>query len=546
MKNQRISFILTALVLLLSVASLHAEIKPTYAITECTIVPVAGPRIENGTIVIRDGLIHMIGSGTEIKVPADAEVINGKGLFAYPGLIDAHSNFFMKRPPSAAAQQGAARAAGQTQEKELWKKAHVLALDNVEPKRSTLENLHKAGITTVVSVPGREIFAGQSVILSVNGVERDPMILVSPFGLHLNFVTSRGEYPTSLMGTMALMRQSFLDAQHYASHIAVYQKTPNGVKRPEYDPFLSSLGPYVTMKQPVVFNCATLEDVKRAVQLNREYGLRGILSGANEGWRVAGIIKNSRMPLFVSLRFRPPMTSRYARMGEDMRKKAEEEIHPANAAELHKAGIKFALTSNGLTKPSDIIKNVQAAIAAGLPRDEALKAMTIHPADFLGIGDVLGTLETGKMADIIVTAGEIFEKDTHVSHVFVDGVYFKQKEPPKKKAAAAQAAVNLTGAWKGVLSSSMGELEVSINLKQDGGSISGTMTSEMGTWDLNGSLSGSGLTLSIAAEIMGQSLDMDFSGKAEKDSLEGSISVMGQSAELKATRIPDGRIGEGV
>jgi hypothetical protein len=341
------------------------------------------------------------------------------------------------------------------------------------------------------------------------------------------------------MGTMALLKQSFLDAAHYSSYQTLFVSSSRGLKRPEYDPFLEALSPFAVNKKPIFFNCANLEDVKRASRLIKEFKLNGFLTGANEAWRVADLVKTMRVPLLVTLNFKPPFSSIYVNQGEEKKKKAEEEIYPANAANLHKQGIKFALTSLGLRNSSDILKNVQKAIKAGLPRKEALKAMTIIPAQFLGVSDFLGTLESGKIANVILTSGEIFDEKTKVRRVIVDGLSFEVKEPPKK---AKPTALNLTGKWTATISGPMGEMGVTLEIQQEGNSISGFISSEMGQWDISdGVLSGNELAFTISATIMDETIELAFSGTAEKDSFEGEISFEGGSAELKATRIPDGK-----
>jgi hypothetical protein len=317
----------------------------------------------------------------------------------------------------------------------------------------------------------------------------------------------------------------------------MHASSSRGLKRPEYDPYLEALFPFAVQKKPVFFNCANLEDVKRASRLIKEFKLNGFLTGANEAWRVAGLIKEMRVPLLISLNFKPPFSSIFVNQGEERKKKAEEEIYPANAANLHKKGIKFALTSFGLRTTSDIQKNVQKALKAGLPREEALKAMTIIPAQFLGVADFLGTIEPGKVANVVLTSGEIFGEKTIVRRVFVDGLSFEVKEPPKK---AKPTALNLTGKWQATISSSMGEMDMTLEIQQEGNSISGFISSEMGQWDISeGILSGNELTFTLSITMMDETIEVAFSGTAEKDSIQGTMSFMGESAELKATRIPD-------
>ncbi len=533
MKTQKKFILLTSLIFLIGLTSLaHARFQPTYAIVNCKIFPVSGPPIEKGTIVIRDGLIEALGSTAKMIVPEDAEVIDAEGLFAYPGLIDAHTSFFLEvKRPTAAPTRGST-----TPQPTPKQHPEFEALDHLEFKKTTLDNLHKIGITTILAAPPTGIFAGQSVLLNLNGETIEPMVVVHPFALHVNFTTVRGGYPSSVMGTISYLRQSFLDTQHYAQHKSLYAASANGLKRPVYDPFLETLIPFVVNKKPVVFNCANLEDIKRALRLIKEFRLNGFLTGANEAWRVKELVKEAKIPLFVSLDFKPPFTSSFANQGSELREKAEKEIYPANAANLHKQGVTFALASGGV-KTSDILKNIQKAIEKGLPQEEALKAMTLIPARYLGIDNILGSLEAGKIANIVLTSEEIFGKKTQVRRVFVDGQSFEIKQPPEK--AQKPATLNLTGQWDATLIGAMGKMEFTMNIEQDGNQISGKMVSDFGEWTISdGVLSGKEITFTISGEAMGRTVDLAFSGQAEEDSIEGAITIMGSPAELRAKRSP--------
>jgi imidazolonepropionase-like amidohydrolase len=515
--------------------SSHARVHPTYAIVNCKIFPVSSSAIEKGVIVIRDGLIESVGPSEEIDVPQDAQVIEAEGMCAYPGLIDAHTYFLLEKkkeePPEERAVMRMRRPS-----REVEHRPQDQVFGSLKPKKTTISSLHKIGITTILVVPEKEIYAGQSVLLNLNGEEACPMVVKNPFALHLYFTTKSGAYPSSLMGTMALLRQSFLDAQHYSLHKSVFSRSSKGTKRPEYDPFLEALLPFVIEKKPVVFHCENLEDIKRALRLIEEFKLNGYLTGANEAWRVADLLKKAKVPVIVALDFDPPITSIYANKGKEAKEKAEKEIYPANAAELHKAGVRFALCSDGIKKTADITKNIRRAIEKGLPEAEALEAMTLTPAKFLGVADVLGSIEPGKIANIVLTSGEIFQEKSKVKKVFVDGLCFEIKEPPK---GAKPPAVNIAGKWSATISGPMGEMEMTLEIEQEGNTISGKIVSNFGQWDISdGILSGNDLTFVVAANIMGESVELSFSGKAEKDFIEGTFSFTGGSAELEATRIP--------
>lgn len=545
MKTQKFILSLFLSILVIAIFSVYAEVGPTYAIVKCTVVPVSGPPVENGVILIRDGLIESVGVFGDITIPEDAEVIEAEEMFAYPGLISAHTNLLLVPPSPPSQAQREATISQQPDEKPGWQKEDLLAFENLQIKTSTIEDLYKAGITTVLIAPEQNIFAGQSVILNLHGENKEAMVLKQPFGLHINFVTARGEYPSSLMGTMALLRQSFLDTEHYFLYKNQFAKSPGGLKRPQYDPFLESLLPYVVEKKPVIFNCANLEDIKRAIRITEEFKLKSYISGANEAWRAVDWIKKSKLPLLVSLDYKPPNMSKYVRQGEALKKDAEENIYPANASNLHKDGVKFALTSLGLSKSADVLKNLRTVIKAGFPEEEALKAMTIYPAEYLDIKNLVGSIDPGKIANIVLTTGKIFDEKSVVQKIFVDGMFFEVKQTPKK---AETTSLDISGKWKAIVDSPMGAVDMTIEFNQDGSNITGSFTSEMpemGKWDITeGILSGKELTFSISADIMGQSMAMEFSGTVDNESLEGDISFQGGSATLKATKIPDEGVEE--
>ncbi len=406
-----------------------ADVGPTYAIRMAKIVPVSGPAIEKGSLIIRDGLIEAVGPVDKVAIPEDAEIIEAEGLIAYPGLISAHTNLFLEEPaPTRTSETPPGPAefiTGATAQAQPAQTADLMIFKQLKPKKTALDGFLKVGFTTVLVAPNKGIFQGQSVVLNLNSEKAEAMVVKNPLALHINFTTTRGGYPSSLMGAIAYIRQSFLDADRYASAQTLYAKNPKGMKRPEFDPFLETLLPYLRDKKPVIFQCNDLEDIKRALKIIDEFKLNAFLTHANEAWRAAAVLKKTSIPLLVTLDFRPPNGSLYVNQGEDLKKKAEAEIYPANAANLVKEGLRFALTTFGLNDGSAALKNIQSAIKAGLPKEEALKALTIQPAQYLGLAQQLGSLEPGKIANVILTKGELFDEKTQVEKVFVDGILWK-------------------------------------------------------------------------------------------------------------------------
>lgn len=415
-----------------------ADVGPTYAVRGCRIVPATGPPVEKGAIVIRDGLIEALGPAGKVKIPGDAEIVEADGLVAYPGLVSALSNLFLE-PPAPAGGQAPGLAAGFPGQARQAAPADdrfppgpgLLVLDQLKPKKASVESFHRAGFTTVLVAPTQGIFEGQSVLLNLNGEDIAPMVLRNGAALHINFTTERGGYPSSLMGTIAHIRQSFIDADYYAARQAQYARSPAGLKRPAYDPRLEALAPFVRDRRPVVFQCNNQEDIKRALKIVAEFKLNAMLAGATEAWRVAEALKKSPVPLLVGLDFRPPATSKYATQGEELRKRAEAELYPANAAALARAGLDFALVSGANADGAAVLRAVRAAVKAGLSKEAALRALTVTPARFLGLDRALGSLEPGKTANVVLVKGEIFDDGAQVAAVFADGVLFKYAEVSK-------------------------------------------------------------------------------------------------------------------
>jgi imidazolonepropionase-like amidohydrolase len=384
------------------------------------VMPVSGPVLERATIVMRGGLIESV--GTAAAVPPGARIIEGAGLTLTPGLIDGFGGVGLPgaspRPsPAAGARESAAPAALAPQR---------LALERVRVADAL--KARDAGVTTVLVIPSEGVLPGRSVLLNLSGDEAEGMVLRQPAALHVHMASLAGRYPNSLMGTMALVRQSLLDALRYREEWAAYEKSPAGRPRPTYDAALEAWTDVTAGRLPLVVTATRENDLRRALALADEFKVRVIAAGAPHAWRLVNEIKARKLPLLVSVNFDPPRAvSGFADPDEEKERKDIDEAE-RNPAALHAAGVTFALVSGHA--PS-FLAGLRTAIARGLPPDAALRAATLGAAEVLGIADRTGSLEPGKIANVVAWSGEPLASEAKVKMVFTDGQLYEPDERPQ-------------------------------------------------------------------------------------------------------------------
>jgi imidazolonepropionase-like amidohydrolase len=395
-----------------------------YALTGGRVITVGGSILEDGTVVLRGGLIEAVGAG--LRPPADARVIDVKGLTLTPGIIDGFGGVGLPAPPPARAPaEGAAPAAGPGP---LAPQAFVL-------DRIRLAEALKArdtGVTTALVVPREGVLPGRSVLLNLSGDRPEAMALLQPAALHLHMATLAAKYPGSLMGTVAYARQALLDAAHYRESWTAYEKAPRGHKRPRYDPSLAAWQDVLAGRQVLVVTATRENDIRRALALADEFKVKLAVAGAMQAHLVADLLKARRVPLLVSVNFDPPRpASSFGGADEDKERRDIEEAEK-NPAALHRAGVAFALVSG---HAPDFLAGVRKAVDRGLPREVALRAVTLQAAEALGVSDRLGSLETGKIANVVAWSGEPLTENAKPKLVFVDGELYE----PEEKASPSPA-----------------------------------------------------------------------------------------------------------
>jgi imidazolonepropionase-like amidohydrolase len=418
----------------------------TYAITNARLIPVSGPALERGTVVVRNGLIAAIGAN--VTVPADARVIDGAGMTVYPGLIDAYGSLALPRPTGGggggggggfaaqlAAQAAGGGSSGPNSNYPSGLRPERSAVDQLSADADAFTGPHSAGITAAQTAIGNGVMRGQSAVINLGGTDPFRMVIKSPVAQHIGFSGAGAGYPGSLMGVITSIRQMFLDAQRYRDWQAAYARNPRGMRRPDPDPALDALQPVLAREQAVVMAANSQREIERALDIAKEFNLRVIIAGGSEAHLVAERLRAEGVPVLLSTNF-PRRTAAPAADADPeplrlLRQRAEA---PKVPGMLQSAGVRYAFQSGGITNWGDWLGNARRAVENGLSAEQALRAMTLGSAEILGVADRLGTLEAGKIANLTVASGDLFAEGTRVTHVFVDGV------PTEIPAPAAGAA----------------------------------------------------------------------------------------------------------
>jgi imidazolonepropionase-like amidohydrolase len=393
-----------------------AQAAETYAIRNARIVTVTGPVIENGTVVISGGKIAAVGAN--VSVPAGAKVIDATGLSVYPGMIDSGTTVGLMEVGSVA---------GSVDTSEIGdNNANIRVEWALHPDSTYIPVTRVNGVTTVISEPRGGIIAGQSALINLDGwVPRD-MVLKSPAAMHINWPGSGGGGGGGFGGgfgqqrsitdqrreqerRIESLRKILRDAVAYADAKDARSKDASLPKQP-MDLKLEALIPVVRGQLPVVIHTEMERDIRSAIAFADEMKIKMILAGGIEAHKVADQLRARGIPVLVGPILRMPA-----------REDDPYDAPFANAGLLSKAGVKVAIQSMESENVRNLPYHAGQAAAFGLPKEEALKAVTIYPAEIFGVAGQIGSVEQGKIANLIVTDGDPLEIRTQVKHVFING-----------------------------------------------------------------------------------------------------------------------------
>jgi imidazolonepropionase-like amidohydrolase len=425
------TFLKTASIAILFCAAAVAQQKPV-ALRGGKLLTVSHGVIENGVLVMTNGKITAVGPSGAVQIPSDARIVDVTGMTVYPGLIDSETALGLTEISSEATTNDLVEAS-----EEIMPHMHVYDAFHAESELIPVTRLN--GITNAIVAPdSRDTLPGQDSFVQLAGRSAPDMLLIRDIAMPLNFTGDqrrnepggKEKFPSTRMGLAAQLRQSFIDAQDYAQHLADYEKSkaeydkaksqPAAKKDskekdkkpptpPKRDLKLEALLPYLQGKKPIVLAAQEANDLQTAVGLAQEFHMKFVLNHISHTQSLLDYVASLKVPVIVGPIYEEP--------------KPEERYDAVYSlpAQLNKRGVKIAFASFGAHDSRNLPYQAGFATAFGLPYDEALKAVTLNAAEIWGVADQLGSLDTGKTANVVIANGDPLDMKTDVKQVFIAG-----------------------------------------------------------------------------------------------------------------------------
>jgi imidazolonepropionase-like amidohydrolase len=381
--------------------------------------------IENGVLVMADGKIAAIGPANSVALPKGASVIDVSGMTVYPGLIDSETALGLTEISAEPSTNDFLEPSD-----EIMPHMHVYDAFHAESELIPVARLN--GVTNAIVAPeSGDTLPGQDSFIQLDGKSAGEMLLVRDIAMPLNFTgdqrrnesREKRKFPSTRMGMAAQLRQAFLDAQDYAQRWADYEKTKAGAadkpaddkdkkqppSPPKHDLKLEALLPYLEGKKSIVLAAESPSDLETAVGLAREFNLKFVLNHVSHSQPLLDYVASLKVPVIVGPIYETP--------------KPEDRYDAVYSlpAQLYKRGVKIAFASFDAHNVRNLPYQAGFATAFGLPYDEALKAITLNPAEIWGVADKLGSLDVGKTANVVVANGDPLDLKTDVKQVFIEG-----------------------------------------------------------------------------------------------------------------------------
>lgn len=520
------------------------DLKPVtnkYAITNATIVQAPGKIIQNGTVLIENGIIKAVGSS--VNIPADAWIVNADSMFVYAGFISGLSNIGVAKPKDND-EKDDRKLTGNPSYVRAGITPGSASRDMLKSDEKSITDFRKIGFTASHSVPHNGMLPGTGSIILLGGSTGEDMIARDGVSMYAQLAGANGVYPNTVIGVMAKYRDLYRKANQAIAYQNRYNSNANGMERPAKDATLEALYPVVSKQLSVAFKAESVKDVMRVITLQKDLGFKLMLGEVKQGWDAIPAIKRTGAPVFLSLDLpdwkdedekkdeaadKEPTAEDIEKQALETRQRKMIQNYYTQAGKFASNGVKFGFSTMEV-KSKDFKTTLMKVIENGLTEDKALAALTTEPASILGVSNLMGTVETGKMANLIVSDTAYFTKDANVRYVFVDGQkyeYEAKKKKKKKSGSSDMEAVDASGKWNYTTETPQGNGSGIITINGTPGDYSGTITVSFNesTNEIQ-DLVVDGNNISFSFKLnMGEVVTVDISMEVDGDSFEGNLSV---------------------
>ncbi|MCP9199838.1 amidohydrolase family protein [Gramella sp. GC03-9] len=526
-----------------------APVTGTVAITNVTIVPEPGKKIDKGTVLVKDGLIEAVGAN--VKVPPGARIVKADSMHLYPGFILGLSHAGIKMPENKEAQNAKVEDPGNPPNE----------LAGITPERKVYQYLtmgeksvsdwREAGFTVAQTVPSGGMLPGTTSLILLGGNTDNP-IMKAETGLYSTFDGARRMYPATVLGVMAHYRQLYRQADQAMNYSNSFQEDPSGRKRPAKNRTLEAFYPVVKKQIPVFFQAEEVLDAQRAMLLKKDLGFDLVLTELKEGWDLVEDVKssNSRVQFSLDLpdwdekKKDSAKTEKNSEEKTQLEKRKQEFLkkYYSQMADYASAGIQFSFSGIDV-KPQDVQKKLQKIVENGLSTDAALQALTTTPAQQAGMEKSIGTVEAGKLANLLVSNKPYFEKDAKIKYVMIEGKLYEYDLKESKKPDAEVMDI-VSGEWTFEADTPAGTMTGTISiLKDEGGDFSGSIYNSVTGEEKslrNIRISEDVLSFAFSVTYQSQNMDIETSLTISGESFEGFMEIAGsgESFPVEGNKVP--------
>lgn len=536
MKIRSLLFILSTMVMVFKSQAQNqsqsdiAPVSTTYYLQNCNIIPQPGTLLSGYSILLKKGKIAQVGKN--INIPFDAMIIKLDSMYVYAGFIDAYSNTGSQKPESKGKQNISDPGNPPNDAANITPQNR--ATDQYKSSVSTVSEMRSQGFGLTNAVPQGQYLPGYSDLLLLGNESTYKMLFKPNTAQHIRLNPTRGVYPSTIMGAMAKFRDLYRNANITGKHNEQYNTKSGELTRPDYSEELKALYPVTTGKIPLFFYTAYPKDIYRAYILKEELGFDLVLTEVKQGWHYVDKIKKSNTKILLSLDLPEQIKKDSSIIQDDIINYEEKRSDAVNesfgqAALFEKEGISFGFSFMDV-KPKDIQKNIQLLVKNKLSEQSALAALTTYPARLLGISQMAGTVEPGKIANLVITDKPYFDEKSAIKYVFVDGVKYEYNKKNNRQSGNkdSKGEQNYEGIWSYTVDVAGNTQQGKLKIFRKDGQYNLTVQNESDGNTVihadNVSIEGNQLTFNITV-AMGQDIKINFDLNMQEKSFSGSADV---------------------